>query len=87
MKPSRPLSGMSRRDFMRLSALAAAGLLSGCATNPVTGESDYVLMSEQQEISLGQRYNREILKEMPPYEDAKLNDLVQSIGEQRGIRR
>ena len=60
----------------------AAWLLAGCAANPVTGKSDYVLMSEQQEVALGQRYNRQILKEMPPYEDAKLNGLVQSIGEQ-----
>jgi predicted Zn-dependent protease len=65
-----------------LSTLLVAALLAGCATNPVTGKSDYVLMSEQQEIALGQRYNREILKEMPPYEDAKLTAMVQSIGEQ-----
>lgn len=63
-------------------ALLGGWLLAGCATNPVTGESDYVLMSEQQEISLGQRYNREILKEMPPYDDPELNALVRSIGKQ-----
>jgi predicted Zn-dependent protease len=44
--------GLSRRDFIRLSALAAAGLLSGCATNPVTGESQFMLMSEQEEIQI-----------------------------------
>ena len=65
-----------------LHVLPVAWLLAGCATNPVTGESDYVLMSEQQEIALGQRYNQEILKEMPPYDDAKLNTMIQSIGEQ-----
>ena len=63
-------------------ALLTGWLLAGCATNPVTGESDYVLMSEQQEISLGQRYNREILKEMPPYDDPELNAQVRSIGKQ-----
>lgn len=52
MQPIMPLPGMSRRDFIRLSALAAAGLLSGCATNPVTGESQLMLMSEQQEIQI-----------------------------------
>ncbi len=52
MKAMTPLSGMSRRDFLRLSTLAAAGLLSGCATNPVTGESQFMLMSEQQEIQI-----------------------------------
>jgi len=44
--------GLSRRDFIRLSALAAAGLLSGCATNPVTGRSQFMLMSEQEEIQI-----------------------------------
>jgi len=44
--------GLSRRDFIRLSALVAAGLLSGCATNPVTGESQFMLMSEQEEIQI-----------------------------------
>jgi predicted Zn-dependent protease len=44
--------GLNRRDFIRLSALAAAGLLSGCATNPVTGESQFMLMSEQEEIQI-----------------------------------
>ena len=64
-----------------LQTLLAAWLLAGCAANPVTGKSDYVLMSEQQEIALGQRYNREILKEMPAYDDAKLNAMIQSIGD------
>jgi len=44
--------GMNRRDFIRLSTLCAAGLLSGCATNPVTGESQFMLMSEQEEIQI-----------------------------------
>ena len=48
--------------------LLVAILTAGCATNPVTGKSDYVLMSEQQEIALGQQYSREILREMPAYE-------------------
>lgn len=49
--------GMSRRDFIRLSTLCAAGLLSGCATNPVTGESQFMLMSEQEEIQIDQQYS------------------------------
>jgi predicted Zn-dependent protease len=52
MKPPTPFSGMNRREFMRLSALAAAGVLTGCATNPVTGESQLMLMSEQDEIQI-----------------------------------
>jgi predicted Zn-dependent protease len=55
--------------------------LPGCATNPVTGSSDFVLMSEEQEIALGRQYHPQILKEMPRYEDAELAAYVQRVGE------
>lgn len=54
--------------------------LSGCATNPVTGSSDFVLMSEQQEIALGRQYHPKVLKETPAYPDAGLAAYVQNIG-------
>lgn len=38
-------------------------LVTGCAVNPVTGESDFVLMSEVQERQLGARYHQQILTE------------------------
>ena len=41
---------MNRRQFLLLSSTAAAGWLVGCAANPVTGESQFMLVSEQQEI-------------------------------------
>jgi predicted Zn-dependent protease len=56
--------------------------LSGCATNPVSGGSDFVLMSEEQEIALGRKYSAEIIKDMPLYEDPELAKRVQEIGEQ-----
>ncbi|MEO8347398.1 MAG: M48 family metalloprotease [Acidobacteriota bacterium] len=37
-------------------AFATLLALSGCATNPVTGKSQVVLMSEQQELELGKAY-------------------------------
>ena len=55
-------------------------LNTGCATNPVTGSHDFVLMSEEQEISLGQKYSTEILEEMPAYPDPVLEELVQRVG-------
>jgi len=47
-----------RRFPKTLAAAALATLLaiSGCATNPVTGKSQVVLMSEQQELELGKQY-------------------------------
>ena len=45
-------SFLSRRDFIRLSSLTAAGLVLGCAVNPVTGRSQLMLVSEGEEIQL-----------------------------------
>jgi len=45
-------SVLSRRDFIRLSSLTAAGLVLGCAVNPVTGRSQLMLVSEGEEIQL-----------------------------------
>ena len=66
--------------------LAASLLwLSACATNPVTGRQDFVLMSESDEISLGQRYNKQIAKQQPTYPDKALNDYVNRIGQQLAV--
>lgn len=43
--------------------LLGVGALGGCAVNPATGKSDFVMMSEQQELGMGARYNQEILKQ------------------------
>ncbi|MBM7061140.1 M48 family metalloprotease [Pseudomonas sp. UL073] len=55
--------------------------LGGCATNPATGESNFVMMSEQQELDLGLRASQEIGKENPRYADEKLQAYVQQVGE------
>ncbi len=62
--------------------LVAVSLVPACATNPVTGNSDFVLMSEEQEIALGRQANAQILKDTPVYEDPKLQQLVQQVGEE-----
>lgn len=41
-----------RRQFIQLGCLTTAGWLAGCATNPVTGKSQLMLVSEKQEIEL-----------------------------------
>jgi predicted Zn-dependent protease len=45
---------LSRRDFLILSGTATASVLTGCATNPVTGRSQFMLMSEAQEVEADQ---------------------------------
>ena len=47
---------MTRRRFLWLSSMAAAGFAAGCATNPVTGKSQLMLVSEDQEIQIDQQY-------------------------------
>ncbi|MDQ6957615.1 MAG: M48 family metalloprotease [Mariprofundaceae bacterium] len=52
---------------LRMYSLALVALLmfSACATNPVSKNQDFVLMSEKQELALGQRYAAEVAKQMP----------------------
>ncbi len=59
-----------------LLALAAA-----CATNPVTGRREFNLMSEAQEISLGQESDPQIKQEMGVYNDAALDTYISGIGQ------
>jgi predicted Zn-dependent protease len=55
--------------------------LAGCAVNPVTGNSDFVMMSERDELSLGSQAYQQVLKEYPIYKDEKLRAYVQQVGE------
>jgi len=57
-------------------------IMAGCATNPVTGSSDFVLMSEAEEISVGRRMHPEILKQYGKYDNPALQSYVQNIGRQ-----
>ncbi len=64
-----------------LSALAAAALSAGCAVNPVSGQSDFVLMSEHDEIALGAKENPTILKQYGKYSNAELQVYVDQVGQ------
>lgn len=63
---------------------AIAGLCTGCATNPVTGETELRLISEQQEIALGaQAYSRQLQVSGGGYAlDPDLNAYVSRIGQE-----
>ena len=60
--------------------IAIVGLGCGCARNPVSGKQEFVLMSEQQEIALGQQTHAELLQQYPLTEDVALQQYVKSIG-------
>ena len=54
----------------------------GCAVNPVTGQSNFVMMSEAEEIKLGREANPDIIKQYGGvYDDVALQSYVQHIGQ------
>ena len=54
--PSDRDAELSRRGLLQgLGAAALGGLAAGCATNPVTGSSEMMLLSEEEEIELGKK--------------------------------
>lgn len=55
--------------------------LAGCATNPVTGKQDFALMSESDEVEQGRRFHAEILKQYGVYDDPRLQQYVNRIGQ------
>lgn len=55
--------------------------LGACATNPVTGRQDLVLMTEQQEVALGQQAHQEILQRYRVYPDPGLQRYVSNVGQ------
>jgi len=59
-----------------------ASCFAGCATNPVTGDSDFVLMSEDSEIAIGRKNHPAIIKEYGLYDDPALQKYVQDVGTQ-----
>jgi predicted Zn-dependent protease len=61
--------------------LAALLVLSACATNPVSGRKDFVLMSEAQEVELGRQNDPAIRKQYGRYDDAALQAYVNAIGQ------
>lgn len=68
---------------MRKKALLCCLLLllaSACAVNPVTGKRELSLISEKEEIALGQQTDGEIRSQYGVYADSSLNEYIASVG-------
>ncbi|HSC71504.1 MAG TPA: M48 family metalloprotease [Candidatus Methylomirabilis sp.] len=77
---------MTRRTVLALpSLLLAAGLVAGpvasCARNPVTGKNELSLVSEGQEIQMGQQAAQEVAQTIGFVDDPELQSYVADIGE------
>jgi predicted Zn-dependent protease len=75
--PARPTS----RQTLALAACTAALLAGACASNPVSGRREVSLMSEAEEIAIGQRGDAEIRREMGVYRDDDVQRYVSGVGE------
>lgn len=62
-------------------ALTLALLLGSCATNPATGKREIMLVSEEQEISLGRQEDQRALAAYGEYPDPALQDYVSALGQ------
>ena len=51
-----------------------------CATNPVSGKKEFSLMSEAEELAIGQQADAEIRREMGVYDNQELQRYVSDIG-------
>jgi predicted Zn-dependent protease len=69
------------KKYILISCLAATVLVfNNCATNPVTGKRQVVLMSEEQEIAMGKEADPQIVAQFGLYEDKALQDFITQEG-------
>jgi predicted Zn-dependent protease len=64
-----------------LAAMLLVSAIAGCATNPVTGHSDLVTMSEAQEIEVGRQEHAKIMQQYGRYEDEAVQSYVSQVGQ------
>jgi predicted Zn-dependent protease len=69
-----------KRSLLALAALLALSPF-GCAENPVSGRQNFVLMSEQDEISAGRKADQEVRQEYSDYDAPALQAYVNRIGQ------
>ena len=73
---------MNPRIFRRTAVIVLGALtLTHCAQNPVTGDKDFVLMSEQQEIQMGAQAHQDVLKEYAALDNPALQAYVNEVGQ------
>ena len=70
----------SARRRLATLALAAAVPIGSCATNPVTGQRELALISEEQEIAMGQQAAAEVESTLGLVQDTELQNYVQRVG-------
>jgi predicted Zn-dependent protease len=79
---------MTRRDFLWLATVSTTSVMApGCAVNPVTGESQLMLLSEDAEIQLDQdKSPHQFSEDYGVLQDQTLNNYITQVGNQLASR-
>ena len=73
--------GITRRQFLWVTSASAAGFLIGCAANPVTGKSQLMLVSEDQEIEIDRQNSPyQFSTDYGSIQDKNLNNYINQTG-------
>lgn len=74
---------MTRRDFLWLTSITTASMaMTGCAVNPVTGQSQFMLVSEASEIQLDRQNSpHQFSADYGAVQDRPLNHYITQIGQ------
>ncbi len=78
---------MKRTIRVTLIALGLIGSLfwlASCAVNPVSGQRELMLISEDKEIQLGRQTDADVVRQFGIYDDQKLNAYVNGLGQRMG---
>lgn len=72
---------LTRRDFLWLATVATAGAVTGCVSNPVTGERQLMLVSENQEIEIDRQNSpHQFSSDYGSTQDQALNSYIEQVG-------
>jgi predicted Zn-dependent protease len=75
------MKSLFRRVALSFLTAVTTVVLVSCAVNPVTGERNFVMMSEKDEIEVGKKADPQVRAQYGPYDNAALQAYVQQIGE------
>ena len=66
--------------------MAAAGVAAGCATNPVTGKKQLMLVSEDQEVQIDRQYSPyQLSADYGIAQDQTLNNYIDRTGKRLSV--
>lgn len=73
--------GFSRREFLALTSVSSAALAAGCATNPVSGESQFMLVTQAMEVNYDRKWApQQFSNDYGAVQDDGVNEYIRSIG-------